>query len=131
MISAYSLKTRMQNDIFWSQIGNLVSRALFPQWLWRWSEKRAFSRSTSKAKEKGPRDEVVKNGHDLENQAALLHQEFPGVPPPPLPGIECKGQQTEYGAVCIMCKIYRTDQTSENNNMDTKSAQLIVLHLDS
>jgi len=80
MISAYNLKTCVQNDIFWCEIGNLVPRALFPQWLRRWGGKRAFSRSTSKAREKRPGDEVEKKGHDLENREAYLHQEFPGVP---------------------------------------------------
>ena len=87
---------------------------LFPQWLWRWGRKRAFSRSTSKAREKCPGDEFVKR-----------------IPRSTLLGIKCKEQQTEYGAGCNMCKIYRTDPTSENNKKETKSAQLIVLHLDS
>ena len=29
----------------------------------------------------------MKSGQDLENRPAYPHQEFPGVPPPPTPGI--------------------------------------------
>ena len=59
--------------IFWSKIGNLVPRALFP----------GFGGGTPhlQSQEKRPGDEVVKYGQDLEYLVARPHHEFPGIPP--------------------------------------------------